>query len=149
METDAAGRPWIERVVASRPIRSLYASLLTHAAVFLLLAALVRQSPAPPRPLLLTLSFARAAEHPADQPVAIGTAAVQAAAADGEPENEPEPAARPRAAAGEGTGSTAKTAPPPAAAAGTEPNGPGRPAGGEAPPAFEIDGSGVDQTPPP
>ena len=145
METDAAGRPWIERVVASRPIRSLYASLLTHAAVFLLLAALVRQSPAPPRPLLLTLSFARAAEHPADQPVAIGTAA----AADGESQGEPEPAARPLAAAGQGPGATANTALAPAASTAAEPNGPGRPTGGEAPPAFETDGSGGDQTSPP
>ena len=99
MEPDTCQRPWIERIVASRQVRSVYTSLVAHVVVFLLLAMLVRRPPSAPRPLRLELSFAAADGPAADGPIAIeaaaGNAADPADAGDRDEAAEPSPAAEP------------------------------------------------------
>ncbi len=82
MEPDTRQRPWIERIVASRQVRSVYSSLVAHVIVLLLLAMLVRQQPPAPQPLRLELSFAVADVPAADGPVTIEAAAATAGGAD-------------------------------------------------------------------
>ena len=77
MEPDNGQRPWIERLVASRQVRSVYSSLVAHVIVLLLLAMLVRRPPAAPQPLRLEFSCAT------DLPAADEACQIEAAAAAG------------------------------------------------------------------
>lgn len=70
MKAGDGGRPWIERLVASRSIRATYTSLVGHVAAFLLLALVVIQPPPAVRPLAIQMAFAKAAtERPLEATV--------------------------------------------------------------------------------
>ena len=88
-----AGQSWIERVVASRPVRATYASLVAHALALLLLAMLVSRPRADSKPLVITLRLA-AASSPTDGSEGVEVAGDRAdgEAGAGEPAAVEEPA---------------------------------------------------------
>jgi len=104
MQPRPAGQSWIERVVASRPVRASYASLVAHVLALLLLAMLVSRPRADSKPLVITLRIA-SANAPAEGSEAVEVSGDQAdeqangEAGAGEPAAVKEPAAAGDAAA--------------------------------------------------
>jgi hypothetical protein len=83
------GRPWIERLVASRGVRATYGSLVAHVAALLLLALLVF----PARPAFRPLVIRVAVPNPQPEALEAGLE-LEADAAGGQPGGGAEPAAR-------------------------------------------------------
>lgn len=82
------GRPWIERLVASRSVRATYGSLVAHVAALLLLALVVMPARSHQRPLVIRLALL---DPRAD--VQEAGFQLQAEAAGGQPDAGAEPAA--------------------------------------------------------
>ena len=102
MTTSDQPTPWIQRITASRAVRSAYGSAVTHMLALIVLALLVIPAEIERRPTPIRIRFAPPATDPGtdggDRPVAVGgpvAMPAMAAATTTPPEPRPEPSGEP------------------------------------------------------